>query len=60
MTLYRFLLITGILLSSLLVSAQPGNPPDPDDVVPISGIEILLGVGALFGSKRLYDLRKKS
>lgn len=32
----------------------PGLPPcDPGDPVPITGIEILLGAGALLGAKKL-------
>ncbi|MBL7849435.1 MAG: hypothetical protein JNN04_00945 [Cyclobacteriaceae bacterium] len=33
--------------------AQPGPPPDPD--VPISGIEFLLGGGALLGVRQLLS-----
>ncbi len=41
-----------------MAMAQPtgGGPGTP--AVPISGIEILLGAGALLGAKRLYNLRK--
>lgn len=38
--------------------AQPGPPPDPD--VPITGIEILLGLGGALGVKRLMGVRSKS
>lgn len=34
----------------------PDNPPPPE--VPISGIEILIGLGALFGAKNFFDFRK--
>lgn len=43
--------------------AQPGGGgPDggAEPSVPITGIEILLGVGAIFGAKKLLDARKKS
>lgn len=53
----RVLLSVVFCLLVLTASAQPGPPPDPD--VPITGIEILLGIGGLFGVKRLYDSRKK-
>ncbi len=39
--------------------AQPGPPPDPD--VPITGIEYLIGMGALFGVRRIVkSFSKKS
>lgn len=39
---------------------QPGNPPpDPGNPVPISGIEILLGLGALLGIRRYWVSSKK-
>jgi hypothetical protein len=39
------------------VYAQPGDPSgDPD--VPITGIEILLSAGALFGIKKLLGKSK--
>lgn len=39
--------------------AQPQNPSgDPD--VPITGIEILLAAGALFGAKKLLSRGRKS
>lgn len=42
----------------LTTVAQPVDPSgDPD--VPITGIEILLGMGGLYGAKKFLDLRKK-
>lgn len=42
------------------IKAQPGDPgDDPGNPVPISGIEILIALGALFGAKKVYDIRKK-
>lgn len=35
----------------------PQEPPPPD--VPITGIELLLGLGGLLGAKKYYDFRKK-
>ena len=54
----RFLLVgLGMLLTSS-VFAQPGDPPDPD--IPIDGgISLLIAAGALYGSKKIYDARKK-
>lgn len=41
------------------MNAQPGDPgDDPDNPVPIGGIEILIALGALFGAKKVYDIRK--
>jgi hypothetical protein len=40
-------------------NAQPG-PPAGDPDVPISGIEILIGIGSLFGAKKFYDFRKRT
>jgi hypothetical protein len=53
------IIFSGILIGcALMAMAQPtgGGPGTP--AVPISGIEILLGAGALLGAKRLYNLRK--
>lgn len=41
----------------LKVEAQPTNPNDDPDV-PISGIEILLGLGGLYGAKKLMNGKK--
>jgi hypothetical protein len=49
-----------ICLSALPMMAQPGPPPpDPEQPVPLTGIEILLGAGAAFGVKKIIDSRKK-
>lgn len=41
--------------------AQPQNPPgDPDKRVPISGIGILIGAGALLGIARIVFQNKMS
>jgi hypothetical protein len=44
-----------------LAVAQPGGgpPPDPGEPLPITGIEILIGLGCLLGIKRLRDIRNK-
>jgi len=49
----KIVLIVLLLTFSFTVSAQPGPPDDPD--VPITGIEILIGVGGLFGLRKLYS-----
>jgi hypothetical protein len=55
----KLILFCSFLLAVLIVKAQPGNPVDPDNPVPLSGIEILLASGALLGAKRFFDFRKK-
>ena len=61
--LVRFLVISIALVLALWMApisthAQPGPPPDPD--VPISGIEFLLGGGALLGIRQLWVKAKSS
>jgi hypothetical protein len=46
-------------LVSTSVGAQPGPPPpDPGEPVPISGIEVLLGAGALLGGRQILKRKK--
>ncbi len=53
------LFILALLFVPLLTVAQPGDPGgDPD--VPISGIEFLLGGGALLGVRHLWAKAKSS
>jgi hypothetical protein len=57
---YRTLLILTLIIASFSVSAQPTNPSgDPDNPVPITGIELLIGAGALLGSKKLLERKRK-
>lgn len=58
LTISLFLLIfIGIIISPIEMHAQPGDPGgDPD--VPITGIEYLIGAGALFGLFRKYFQKK--
>ncbi len=46
-----------LLLDPISAAAQPNNPPPVD--TPLTGIEILVGLGALFGAKKMFDSRKK-
>jgi hypothetical protein len=39
--------------------AQPSNPSSDPDTVPLTGIEILLGAGALLGAKKLLRRNKE-
>jgi hypothetical protein len=46
-----------LLVASLQLSGQPGNPSgDPD--VPIGGIEILLAAGGLLGLRKIFIIRR--
>jgi hypothetical protein len=46
------------LLGAVSAYAQPGDPGgDPD--VPISGIEILIGLGGLYGASKVYLKNKR-
>jgi len=53
----RILFVGMFLLLTVTLYAQPVDPPDPD--VPIDGgIGFLLAAGALYGAKRIYDVKK--
>jgi len=57
--LLRVLMGLVFVFAGLMGYAQPTPPgPPPPNPVPISGIEILVGVGALLGVKRLIQHRK--
>lgn len=58
MRILNTLLALALLCMPLLVSAQPGNPGDPD--VPITGIEWLIGGGAVLGVRNLWARFKSS
>ena len=53
-------LVIVFLLCSLYSWAQPGGGGDPGGNVPITGIEILLGLGGALGVKRLMGVKEKS
>jgi len=55
----RILLVGFGMLLSLSVFAQPGDPGGNPDVPIDGGISILIAAGALYGSKKIYDARKK-
>ncbi len=58
MRILNTLLALALLCLPFLVAAQPGDPGgDPD--VPISGIEWLIGGGALFGIRKLWGRFKE-
>lgn len=54
--------LVGVVLffSCFTANAQPTLPPPPANPVPITGIEILVGAGALLGAKRLITNRKSN
>ena len=54
-----FVLVCAVILmiNPISVAAQPQDPPPVD--TPLTGIEILVGLGALFGAKKMFDSRKK-
>ncbi|MGD1957794.1 MAG: hypothetical protein ACFB2Y_03015 [Fulvivirga sp.] len=59
-----FRLFLPILFVAILVTtasiAQPGDPGgDPDNPVPIGGLELLLIGGAALGAKKIISSRKK-
>lgn len=55
----RFLLLLILFFSTINLWAQPGDPGGGGNPTPITGLEILLAAGGLFGAKRLYSNRRK-
>jgi hypothetical protein len=48
-----------VCLTTVAVQAQPGDPGgDPD--VPITGIEVLIGLGGALGLKKMMSKKKNS
>ncbi|MCA6373349.1 MAG: hypothetical protein IM631_18440 [Cytophagales bacterium] len=59
--LIRFLLILPLLLIGCVISAQPGNPGGGGKPgVPITGIEVLIGLGGALGLKKMMSKRKNN
>jgi len=55
-----FCLIFSLLIFPFASFGQPcGGGPDCGSSTPITGIEILVGLGGLFGVRRIYNLHKK-
>ncbi|MEQ8924445.1 MAG: hypothetical protein RLO81_01465 [Fulvivirga sp.] len=55
----KLFIVFGLVLFSFSVNAQPGDPGgDPDNPVPITGIEILLLAGGALGLKRIVKKGK--
>ena len=55
-----FCLSISFWTTPLTSPAQPGDPRGDPDKVPISGVEVLIGVGALVGVRKIRDLQKKA
>jgi hypothetical protein len=55
----RAVLLFGLLTTSSALFAQPGDPGGGGNPTPISGIEILIGGGAVIGLRK-YLQRNKS
>ena len=49
----------GILLSLSVFAQPPGDPGDDPDIPIDVGISLLIAAGALYGSKKIYDARRK-
>jgi hypothetical protein len=45
-----------ILVNTQSLNAQPGDPGDPD--APITGIEYIIGLGGLYGVKKILAKSK--
>lgn len=57
-----FIFILGMISVTIHLSAQVGpgfGDPSNGNPTPITGIEILLALGGLFGVKKVIDFRKK-
>ena len=71
--LSQFLFAVIFILSGLAATAQPGGPPcasppcggpgtnpGPPGAVPLSGIELIIAAGAVFGANRVYRKNRKT
>jgi hypothetical protein len=58
----KALLVLVLFFAGLTQSfAQPGDPDsDPDDAVPITGIEWLIAGGAALGLRKLWSAKKNA
>lgn len=58
-----FILTTLFVCKGFDINAQPGgggSPGGDDQPVPITGIELILGAGALLGARKMYNKHKRS
>jgi len=56
---FKLIVILTVWLYSIPLMAQPGDPGGDPDVPIDGGLGILLAAGALYGSKKIYDARKR-
>jgi hypothetical protein len=54
----RTSLIIALFIAAPIL-AQPGDPGNPDNPVPIGGIEILLASGCLLGIRKILGRNRK-
>jgi len=57
----RVLITLALFFTCFVLNAQPPNPggPPPPNPVPLGGLEILIGAGALLGARKIMQHRKK-
>jgi len=53
-----FVILLGMLVINFVCQAQPTDPETNPDV-PISGIEILVGLGGLWGARKYAEMRRR-
>lgn len=52
-------LILFLFFALPVVTAQPPPPPGSNNPAPLGFVELLLGAGAAYGAKKVYDKKKK-
>ena len=57
---FFYVLVILCTLMGTQAFGQPENPAVDPDTVPITGLELLLGAGALLGVKRLLGKKKEN
>ena len=58
-SLRKALFVVMGLLMTTIAFGQPGDPGGNPDVPIDGGIGLLIAAGALYGSKKIYEARKK-
>lgn len=54
----RVTIVVYLIFVSFALLAQPGDPGDPTNPVPITGIEVLIGIGASLGLGKFLKSKK--
>jgi hypothetical protein len=58
--IFRLFLVLSLIFVVYALQAQPGDPGgNPDNPVPLGGLELLIGGGLLLGIRSLLSRRKK-